>query len=84
MGVYMVTVVGSTPIGGPLVGWISGAWGPRYGLAIGGVATLLTMATLGVALLRSEPADRAGAAVPGLPDAVLPPGATPAVSAASG
>ena len=40
MAVYTITVLGSTPIGGPLVGWISEQWGPRYGLAVGGIATL--------------------------------------------
>ena len=37
MSVYVMAVLGSTPIGGPLVGWISQELGPRYGLAIGGV-----------------------------------------------
>jgi MFS family permease len=30
--------LGSTPIGGPLVGWVSEEWGARAGFAVGGVA----------------------------------------------
>jgi MFS family permease len=41
MALYSVVFLGSTPIGGPLAGWLSGAAGPRAGLAVGGVAALL-------------------------------------------
>ncbi len=37
---------GSTPIGGPIVGWIGTEFGPRYALLVGGVPTLL----LGIAV----------------------------------
>jgi MFS family permease len=30
--------LGSTPIGGPLVGWVSEEWGARAGFAVGGLA----------------------------------------------
>ena len=33
--------LGSTPIGGPIVGWVSENWGARVGLLVGAVATLL-------------------------------------------
>ncbi|MBX3286898.1 MAG: MFS transporter, partial [Actinobacteria bacterium] len=36
--------LGSTPIGGPLVGWVSDAGGPRAGVALGGVACLAAAA----------------------------------------
>src|SRR5262249_34896490 len=52
MAVYTITVLGSTPIGGPLVGWISQQWGPPYGLAVGGVATLAVTRALGRTLLQ--------------------------------
>ena len=39
MAVYVMAVLGSTPIGGPLVGWISEEFGPRYGLALGNIRT---------------------------------------------
>jgi MFS family permease len=41
MGLWAVAFLGSTPIGGPIIGAIGEHIGPRYGLGIGGVATLL-------------------------------------------
>ncbi len=32
--------LGSTPIGGPIVGWVSQTWGARYGVAVGAAAAL--------------------------------------------
>ena len=40
MALYGLLFLGSTPVGGPLLGWISEAWGPRVGLAIGGALSL--------------------------------------------
>ena len=40
MAVYTIAVLGTTPIGGPLIGWISEQFGPRWGFAVGGVATI--------------------------------------------
>ena len=36
MALYGLLFAGSTPVGGPLLGWISEAWGPRVGLASAG------------------------------------------------
>jgi MFS family permease len=44
MALFAIAFLGSTPIGGPLIGWVSQAIGPRSGLAIGGVAALVTAA----------------------------------------
>ena len=41
MSLWSVAFLGSTPIGGPLVGLIGGDLGARFGLGIGGVAALL-------------------------------------------
>jgi MFS family permease len=41
MAVYTVAVMGSTPIGGPFIGWLSGVTSPRVGFAVGGVASVL-------------------------------------------
>ncbi|MGI8579628.1 MAG: MFS transporter [Solirubrobacteraceae bacterium] len=41
MALYSVVFLGSTPIGGPLAGWLAGAAGPRAGLVMGGIAALL-------------------------------------------
>lgn len=59
MAVYTITLLGTTPIGGPLVGWISEVFGPRWGFAVGGIATVAAVATLGAAFLRARRRDRA-------------------------
>ena len=41
MALFAVVFVGSTPIGGPLVGWIAERFGPRVSLMVGASATLL-------------------------------------------
>jgi hypothetical protein len=40
MSIYALVFLGSTPVGGPLIGWISQQLSPRYGLAVGGVASV--------------------------------------------
>lgn len=40
MSLWSVAFLGSTPVGGPLVGFIGGSLGARYGLGLGGVAAL--------------------------------------------
>ena len=40
MALYGLLFAGSTPVGGPVMGWISEAWGPRVGMAIGGALSL--------------------------------------------
>jgi MFS family permease len=40
MALFSVAFLGSTPIGGPIVGWVSQELGPRAGLWLGGLATL--------------------------------------------
>jgi MFS family permease len=42
MALYAVAFLGSTPIGSPIVGWVSQAYGPRVGIGLGGVATVVT------------------------------------------
>jgi hypothetical protein len=46
-----VAFLGSTTIGGPIVGWFAQAAGARWGLALGGIASLVA-ATLGGFTLR--------------------------------
>jgi len=46
MAVYTVLTLGSTVIGGPLVGWISQHWSPRVGLGVAGAATALAAVVL--------------------------------------
>ena len=40
MALYGLVLLGSNPVGGPLLGWVSGRWGPRIGMGLGGVVTL--------------------------------------------
>ena len=40
LALQAMVVLGSTPIGGPILGAISQHWGARYGLAVGGAATI--------------------------------------------
>ena len=47
MALWTVAFLGSTPIGGPIIGWIGEYAGPRWGLAVGGLAAL-TAGTLGL------------------------------------
>jgi MFS family permease len=52
MALYSVVFLGSTPIGGPLAGWLSGAMGPRSALVLAGIAALVGGAVLRQALIR--------------------------------
>jgi MFS family permease len=40
MALYSVVFLGSTPVGGPLMGWIAGVASPRAALALGGLVAL--------------------------------------------
>jgi len=73
MAVYGLLFLGSTPLGGPLLGWISEAWGPRAGLAIGGVLSLAAAvaAASRVRVRRRSGARAAGAAADGKPADVI-------------
>jgi MFS family permease len=48
MALFAIAFLGSTPIGGPLVGWISDVSSPRIALLVGGVATLTASVPLAV------------------------------------
>ncbi len=64
MAVYTITLLGTTPIGGPLVGWISDAFGPRWGFAVGGIATVIGVLVFGTAFVRARAAAREGVEEP--------------------
>ena len=51
MSLWFVAFQGSTPIGGPIVGWVMATAGARAGLGLGG-ATCLVVALLGLLALR--------------------------------
>jgi MFS family permease len=64
MALYVLVFLGSTPIGGPIVGWVAQAWGPRASVALGGVACLVGAALASGSLLRSRRRRLVGAAAP--------------------
>lgn len=48
MSLWTVAFLGSTPIGGPIIGWIGENFSPRWGLGVGGLAAL---AAAGIGIL---------------------------------
>ncbi|MBV8162227.1 MAG: MFS transporter, partial [Acidimicrobiia bacterium] len=52
MALYALVFLGSTPIGGPLIGWISQQWGARAGLFLGGAVSLVAAAAAAWSLRR--------------------------------
>jgi MFS family permease len=53
MSLWTMAFLGTTPIGGPLIGWIGEQAGPRWALALGGAAAMAA-AGLGMMALRSR------------------------------
>jgi MFS family permease len=41
MSLYMIVMLGATPIGSPIVGWIGEQFGPRWAIGIGSITALL-------------------------------------------
>ncbi len=64
MALYLVCFMGGTPLGAPIVGWLAGVAGPRWGLVGGGVICLVCTLTLATVfahrrgMTRSDVADR--------------------------
>ncbi|MHB1686903.1 MAG: MFS transporter [Ignavibacteriaceae bacterium] len=53
MALWSVAFLGSTPIGGPIIGWIGEYANPRWGLTVSGLAAL-TAGVFGVITLRNS------------------------------
>lgn len=62
MALWSVAFLGSTPVGGPIVGWVGQHAGPRFALALGGAAALVAGALAYPALDRIGRQARVGAA----------------------
>ena len=77
LALHGLVFLGSTPLGGPLLGWICQVYGARAGFVVAGVGALAT----GVVLLPRLRALRAAAAVPagraGSHEPVVAPGPSP-------
>src|SRR5674476_1295114 len=54
MALYMAVFMGGTPLGSPLIGWIGSAWGPRWTILVGSIATGLAVLAAMLYLVRSE------------------------------
>jgi MFS family permease len=52
MSLYMMVFVGGTPLGAPLVGWITDTYGARAGFAAGGAVSLAAAVLIGLVLAR--------------------------------
>lgn len=52
MSLYMMVFAGGTPVGAPIVGWISDTYGARIGFAAGGAISVIAALGVGFALAR--------------------------------
>ncbi|MGA9857405.1 MAG: MFS transporter [Solirubrobacteraceae bacterium] len=62
MSLWFVAFQGSTPLGGPVVGWVMAAFGARAGLGLGAVTCAL-VAAMGLVALRQRVRPQAGYSV---------------------
>ncbi|MGC9541764.1 MFS transporter [Streptomyces sp. UG1] len=52
MALYMMVFLGGSPVGAPIVGWITDTYGARVGLAAGGAIAAVAAAVVGLILAR--------------------------------
>ncbi|MEU9720401.1 MFS transporter [Streptomyces sp. NPDC047976] len=52
MALFMMVFTGGTPVGAPLVGWITDTYGARLGMAAGGLISLAAAVAVGLVLSR--------------------------------
>ncbi|MFD7003746.1 MFS transporter [Streptomyces mirabilis] len=52
MALFMMVFMGGTPLGAPLVGWVTDAYGARVGFALGGLVSAVAATTVGLVLAR--------------------------------
>lgn len=63
MSLWTIAFLGSTPVGGPIIGWVSEYTNPRWGLAVGGIASFLA-AIFGLFAIRSYLSGKYSESVP--------------------
>lgn len=71
MALFFLVLLGSTPFGGPLLGWISETWSPRVALGIGGAASLGAALIMGAVLARRRRIERSRIVEPLVTEEVL-------------
>ncbi len=54
MSLYMAILMGGTPIGAPLIGWVDNAFGPRWGLIVGAMGGVIATVTALIWFARSH------------------------------
>ncbi len=54
MSLWTIAFLGSTPIGGPIIGWIGEYAGPRYGVFTGGIAAIVAAGIGAMTILRVQ------------------------------
>ncbi|MEV6022405.1 MFS transporter [Streptomyces sp. NPDC052036] len=52
MALFMMVFMGGTPLGAPVVGWITDAYGARIGFVLGGLVSFAAAVTIGLLLAR--------------------------------
>lgn len=52
LALYMMVFMGGTPIGAPIAGWITDAYGVRAGMAVGGAIAAGAAIVIGLVLAR--------------------------------
>ncbi|CAL9496225.1 MFS transporter [Streptomyces griseomycini] len=52
MALYMMVFLGGSPVGAPVVGWVTDTYGARVGLAAGGAVAMAAAAVIGLVLAR--------------------------------
>ena len=67
MALYAMVLMGGTPVGAPLIGWVGEAFGPRWTLIGGGALTILGV-LLAVAVIARREHVTLGASLRGLPE----------------
>jgi len=53
LALYMAILMGGTPLGAPIVGWVADAYGPRAAILLGAIAAFVAFAVGAVWLLAS-------------------------------
>jgi len=54
VALYMMTLMGGTPFGAPVIGWVGETFGPRWTLIGGGLATLVAVVAATFWMLRKQ------------------------------